>query len=126
MLVPPDSGEDDIGHYKRVIKESLKIRLLRNESASEVVLKEVLARKERDKEPIFVAFTPPGPDRDVIAALRADFPTLTFFIMTGYQAQPVPSPDVQFLQPELKAEDELAAFAEYMSAISYRQDSRRV
>lgn len=126
LLVPPDSGEDDIGHYKRVIKESLKIRFLRNESASEVVLKEVLARKERDNEPIFVAFTPPGPDRDVIAALRAEFPTLTFFILTGYQAQAVPSPDVQFLQPELKAEDELAAYAEYINAISYRQDSRRV
>ena len=126
LLVPPDSGEDDAGHYKRVIKESLKIRLVRNESASEVVLREVLARKERDKEPIFIAFTPPGPDRDVIAALRDEFPTLTFFILTGYQAQAVPSPDMQFLQPELKAEDELAAYAEYINAISYRKDSRRV
>lgn len=128
LLVAPDSGEDEVGHYKRVINECLKNKVLRVESASEVLVKQVLNNRERDGEPVFVAFHPPGPDPDVIEALRTEFPTLTFFILTGNQAQTVPSSvvAVEFLEPKLEAGEEFAAYSEYINAKSYRQNSGRV
>lgn len=121
LLVGPDSGEDEVGHYKRVIRELLKNRVVRHESASEVTIKKVLANREEDGEPVFVAFSPPGPDPDVIAALRTEFPTLTFFILTGTKASP-PLASVQFLEPKLKEDEESNAFAEYLSAMSIIQN----
>jgi len=121
LLVPPDSGEDEAGHYKRVIKERLRNEVLRIENANDSLVKDVLAKKDRDEEPVFVAFSPPGPDVDVIAALRTEFPTLTFFILTGNQplGRAHPLVDVQFLEPKLQAGEEFAAYSEYVNAKSY-------
>lgn len=118
LPVPFDSGEDDVERYKRIINESLKTRVVKVESAPDVVVKKVLEKKERDEEPVFVAFHPPGPEPEVIAALRAEFPTLTFFILTGNQTRnaTLSLADVQFLEPKLREDEELEAYAEYLNA----------
>lgn len=122
LLVPPDGGEDEVGHYKRVIKELLRSKVLRLETAKDKELNEVLIRRDRDAEPVFVAFYPPGPTQDVLAALRAEFETLTFFILTGHQPSDAVS-SVQFLEPRLQANEESDAYFEYITAKTYHQNS---
>ena len=125
LLVPPDSGEDEVGHYKRVIKELLKTRLLRVESANDKLVNNVLAKRDREDEPVFVAFPPPGPAKEVIAALRTEFSTVTFFILTGNQLGEAPGSlvDVQFLEPKLQVDEEFEAYSEYITARTYHQKS---
>lgn len=122
LHVPPHSGEDDVTHYKAVIHRLLKTHVVKVENAKDSVVKSVLTNRERDQEPIFVAFSPPGPDPQVMTALRAEFPTLTFFIMTGGQslgAAAGPVGEIQFLEPHLRVGEEEAAFTEYITAIGY-------
>lgn len=122
LYVPPHSGEDDVTYYKGVIHQLLKTHVVKVENAKDSLIKSVLTIKERDQEPIFVAFSPPGPDPQVIKALRAEFPTLTFFIMTGGQSVAAAAglaADIQFLEPQLRAGEEEAAFNEYITAIGY-------
>jgi|GEM_PF-819972 len=123
LFVSTDAGEDEAGHHKRVIQESLKNRLLRKENATDSEVKLLLAEREKNQEPIFVAFYPPGPPPDVLGALRTEFPTLTFFILTGNEAANelthLPA-EVEFLEPRLQAGEEANAYAQYITVRSYR------
>jgi TIR domain len=123
LSVPSDAAEDELGYYKLIIREKLKLKLLRNESATDKEIKLLLDQREKHEEPIFVAFYPPGPSSDVLAALRPEFPTLTFFILTGNDAATELAnfpDDVEFLEPRLTAGEEAAAYAQYITVRSYR------
>ena len=122
LPVPNDSGEDEIGYYKRAIRESIRIKVVKNEEAKDSLVQRVLQNRERDKEPVFVVFYPPGPAPEVISALRTEFPTVTFFILTGNKAagaaQRLPG-GAEFLQPVLGPHEEEDAFSEYTTATGY-------
>jgi hypothetical protein len=123
LPVPAESGEDDLGYYRHVIRESIKSKVVRVEGAKDSLVQSVLQKRERDKEPVFVVFYPPGPPPDVIAALRTEFPTITFFILTGNRpagrvAEHLHG-NIELLQPELGPDDEAEAYSEYIAATGY-------
>jgi len=123
LFVPSEAAEDELGYYRLVIRESLKTRLLRKENATDAEVRLLLGEREKNLEPIFVAFYPPGPSSEALTALRTEFPTLTFFILTGNEAANelanFPA-DVEFLEPKLAAGEEAAAYAQYITVRSYR------
>ena len=120
LIVPPTSGEDEVAHYKRVISESLKVSVLRKEDMSDKEMKGVLINRDKAREPVFVAFFPPGPTPEVIAALGDEFETVTFFILTGATAESETFPvGVELLEPKLQPGEENAAYYDYLTARSY-------
>lgn len=120
LLIPNVSGEDAVGFYKHAIRTQVKSLAARNELASEDDIRSFLARKERDKEPVFLLFTPPAPDAEVLEELRREFPTPTFFLLTGDCA--VSDVDgAEFLRPELQAGEEQSAYDEFKYALTYAQ-----
>ncbi len=123
LFVPSGAAEDELGYYRLIIRESLKTRLLRKENATDAEVRLLLGEREKNQEPIFVAFYPPGPASETLAALRTEFPTLTFFILTGNEAATelanFPG-EVEFLDPRLAPGEEAAAYAQYITVRSYR------
>lgn len=122
LLVQPDAGEDEVGRYKRTIQEHLKNKIVGVEDADELEVARVLANRETSREPIFVAFHPPGPAPDTLTALRKEFGTLTFFILTGNQTtQSNFPPEVEFLEPRLQPGEEADAYAQYLTVRGFRK-----
>jgi hypothetical protein len=122
LPVPNQSGEDEVGYYKRTIRELIKTKVVKVEGAKDSLIQSVLKNRERDQEPIFIVFYPPGPPPEVSAALRTEFPTVTFFVLTGSQsssgAARLPE-GVELLEPKLNPGEEETAFSEYTTAKGY-------
>jgi len=118
LPVPNAAGEDAVGYYKQAIRKQLQSHVVKVEGAKDDEIRSVLARKERDREPVFLLFTPPAPDAEVLDELRREFPTLTFFLLTGDCAVSG-LPDAELLRPELQAGEEQDAYAEFKYALTY-------
>lgn len=67
------------------------------------------------KEPVLVSLQAPKPDPETIAALRADFPFVTFFLLTGPEgdAGRLDPGTVYVIRPPLGKEDEAACRKQY-------------
>jgi hypothetical protein len=122
LLIPNNSGEDEVGYYKRAIRELIRVKVVKVEGAKDSLVQTILKNRDRDQEPIFIVFYPPGPGPDVIAALRAEFPTVAFFFLTGNK--PMGSTlgrrvEAEMLEPELNPGEEEMAYAEYITAMGY-------
>jgi len=118
LPVPNAAGEDVVGYYKQAIRKQLQSHVVKVEEARDDDIRSVLERKERDKEPVFLLFTPPAPDAEVLGELRREFPTLTFFMLTGDCAMG-DLPEEEFLRPGLKEGEELEAYREFNYALTY-------
>ncbi len=118
LPVPNASGEDAVGYYKQAIRKQLQSYVVKDEGAKDDAIRSVLERKERDREPVFLLFTPPAPDAEVLGELRREFPTLTFFLLTGDCAVSDLA-DAEFLRPELKAGEEQNAYDEFKYVLTY-------
>lgn len=118
LPVPNAAGEDAVGYYKHAIRKQLQSHVVKVEDAKDEEIRFVLARKERDKEPVFLLFTPPAPDPEVLAELRREFPTLTFFLLTG-DCVAGGAEGAEFLRPELQADEEQNAYEEFRYALTY-------
>lgn len=112
-------GEHDVAYYKYEILSSIKTKVFRIDDDDESIVKELLDEREKDKEPIFVVFFPPGPEPELITALGKEFPTLTFFILTGNQGTGTLRIGVEYLEPKLQAGEEAKAYLHYKTATSY-------
>ncbi|MEA2174820.1 MAG: hypothetical protein QOD00_2412 [Blastocatellia bacterium] len=122
LPIPNAAGEDAVGYYKHAIRKQLQSRVVKVENAKDPQIRSVLERKDRDQEPVFILFSPPLPDRAVLDELRREFPTLTFFLLTGdctVSEQVRELSGGEFLQPELKAGEEQNAYDEYVYALTY-------
>jgi hypothetical protein len=115
------AGEDVVGYYKKTIWAKLKGRIAKDPDVSDKRLKEILNALEQENEPLFVLFHPPLPDQQVLGELRAEFPTLTFFLLTGGKrlpqqgGQPV---GLELLEPELAPGEDDRAYTMYCKAHS--------
>jgi hypothetical protein len=118
-IAAPGSGEHDVAYYKYKILASIKSKVFRIDDDDEAVVKALLDQRETDKEPIFVVFFPPGPEPELITALGKEFPTLTFFILTGNQVPGTLPVGVEYLEPMLQAGEEAKAYIHYKTATSY-------
>lgn len=77
-------------------------------------------QKGAGDEPVYLLFSGPEPDRQILNRLRVEFPSLVFFCLT---ANHIPSAEdlrsasgANFVRPELKSEDVDRALSAYSSA----------
>jgi hypothetical protein len=115
--------DDATESLRREIASALKSALKMDVGESDALLHHVLKRREQGPrhEPIFVAFIEPTPPPDVLAELRASFPTVTFFLLTGER---LPEQDeagecyFQPLEPGLPEGREEGAYYDYRTALT--------
>jgi len=120
-IAAPGSGEHDVAYYKYKIMASIKSKVFRIDDDDDSLVQGLLKEREEDKEPIFVVFFPPGPEPELIAALRKEegFSTLTFFVLTGNQGTGSSRIGVEYLEPKLQVGEEATAYLHYKTATSY-------
>ena len=108
-----------ISRLKSAVDEFVKNRFWVDLSIPEkiIVLKDVMERR-RDK-PVFVTFTQDGGGNvdDVIKNIRLTFPLINIIVCTGTKpnANPVLSPGVQMLMPELDLDKERIEFNDFIN-----------